>query len=161
MPKVSVTGAIGDPYPYHDSSSWTGMTGSHSHTVSLPGPQGTTGAVGSMHYNYTTGNVTVNTGAGNLVTFGPQTGAANWSNNATTYNATTYDPNTLPTDVVIKRTGKPDLPIGKTLDAIMERLCIIEPALEKLEKYPALKAAYENYKLIEAMIQNDNGDNNE
>ena len=40
----------------------------------------------------------------------------------------------------------------------MDRLCIIQPAMELLEKYPALREAYENYKIIEAMVKNGNED---
>lgn len=144
MPKVSVTGAVGD---YTDPV-W-----------GAPGPQGATGPVGSMNYNYTTGNVSVNTGPGGWVSVTGTTGPSTWSNNTTSY---TYDPyGSHSADITLKRNGKPDIQVGKTLDAIMDRLCIIEPALEKLEKYPALRAAYENYKLIEAMIQNDEGTDNE
>ena len=41
------------------------------------------------------------------------------------------------------------------MHSINERLLLISPDLEKLEKYAALKNAYDHYKLIEAMC----GDN--
>jgi hypothetical protein len=65
----------------------------------------------------------------------------------------TYDTNS---DIVLKRPGKPDLKVGEALDLIMERLSIISPDIEKLEKYSALKKAYDHYKLIESLIQEDN-----
>jgi hypothetical protein len=39
-----------------------------------------------------------------------------------------------------------------------ERLLILIPAFEKHEKYAALKKAYDNYKMIEALIQEDRKD---
>lgn len=55
-------------------------------------------------------------------------------------------------DVVIKRDGKPDIYVGETLAKITERLAIIEPDLDKMSKFPALKEAYDNYKMIEALV---------
>ena len=43
------------------------------------------------------------------------------------------------------------VPLSKTIAAINERLAIIEPDMKKLEKFSALKNAYDNYKLIEQM----------
>jgi hypothetical protein len=48
------------------------------------------------------------------------------------------------------------IPLSKTLRDIQDRLAIITPDLEKLEKYSALKAAYEHYKMLEALIGDDN-----
>jgi len=55
-------------------------------------------------------------------------------------------------EIVIKRDGKPDILVGETLEAILDRLAMLSPDFEKMEKYPALREAYENYRLIEAMI---------
>jgi hypothetical protein len=99
-----------------------------------------TGAVGASSGLYLTG-----AGGG---------GGVNWINAASTY--TTYA-NTVPSfsnDVVIRRDGKPDIKIAETLEMLMDRLCVIVPAMELIEKYPALRDAYENYKLIEAMVKN-------
>jgi hypothetical protein len=38
------------------------------------------------------------------------------------------------------------------MDAVEQRLCILEPKPELLEKYNALKQAYEHYKTLEAML---------
>lgn len=65
---------------------------------------------------------------------------------------------TIDSDVIIKRPGKTDLHVAKTLEALMERLSVIEPNLELMEKYPALREAYENYKVMEALLL---GGNNE
>jgi len=56
-------------------------------------------------------------------------------------------------DIVLSRSGKPDLKVGDALDEIMARLAIIQPDFAKMEKYPALKEAYDAYKIIEAMCQ--------
>lgn len=67
----------------------------------------------------------------------------------TAIDTTTYN------DISIYREGKQPIKIAETLEKIMERLSIIEPDLEKMEKYPALREAYENYRAIEALIAND------
>lgn len=139
---MSAKGATGDP-----NDIWS---------YGPAGVTGPTGSVGSMYYD-TSGNVIVNNGA-NWVTIGATSAAATYTVNSTT--PYQYDPyNTA--DVVIRRPGKPEIKVGASLDAILERLCIIEPAFEKLEKYPALKAAYDNYKMIEALIKNDEGNEDE
>jgi hypothetical protein len=43
--------------------------------------------------------------------------------------------------------------IVKTLEKINERLAILVPDPKKLEKYKALQKAYDNYKTLEALIQ--------
>lgn len=45
--------------------------------------------------------------------------------------------------------------ILKTLEAIESRLAILQPDPKKLEKYEALKKAYEHYKLLEKLLQED------
>lgn len=45
--------------------------------------------------------------------------------------------------------------LGTLLEKIEDRLCILEPPPEKLEKYQALKKAYEHYKLMEKIIGDD------
>ena len=46
--------------------------------------------------------------------------------------------------------------LGKLLEKIEDRLAILpEPDPEKLEKFAALKKAYDNYKLLEKLIGND------
>lgn len=61
-------------------------------------------------------------------------------------------------DITISRPGKEPLKVAETLEKIMDRLAIIEPDFDKMERYPALKEAYDNYKLIEAMLPNKNND---
>ena len=46
--------------------------------------------------------------------------------------------------------------LGKLLESIEDRLAILqEPSPEKLEKYAALKKAYEHYKTLERLIGED------
>lgn len=46
--------------------------------------------------------------------------------------------------------------LGKLLEKIEDRLAILqEPSQEKLEKFAALKKAYEHYKLMETLIGED------
>lgn len=60
-------------------------------------------------------------------------------------------------DVSISQTvsKKPTLDLVVAIKEIMDRLAILQPDFEKMEKYPALKEAYDNYKLIESMIEKD------
>ena len=44
-----------------------------------------------------------------------------------------------------------NIDVGRTLEEISSRLAIIMPDIKKLEKYAALKRAYDNYKMIEAL----------
>jgi hypothetical protein len=50
--------------------------------------------------------------------------------------------------------------LGKLLETIEDRLAILtEPSPEKLAKFAALKKAYDNYKLLERLIGDDDGSN--
>jgi hypothetical protein len=58
-------------------------------------------------------------------------------------------------DLTIRRDGKPSIKVAETLETILDRMLILQPNFEKMEQYPALKQAYDNYKMIEALIAND------
>lgn len=58
-------------------------------------------------------------------------------------------------DLVINRPGKPPLKVAQTLESIMDRLAILEPDFDKMDRYPALREAYDNYKTIEALLVGD------
>lgn len=45
--------------------------------------------------------------------------------------------------------------LGNLLSNIEKRLAILEPNPKKLEKFEALRKAYEHYKLLEALCQSD------
>jgi len=48
--------------------------------------------------------------------------------------------------------------IKETLEQIKERLLILEPNFAMHEKYPALKDAYEQYKMLEKLLNESNTD---
>ena len=48
--------------------------------------------------------------------------------------------------------------IAEMMQVLKDRLLIITPDFEKHEKYPALKEAYDNYKLIEALCRDNDDD---
>lgn len=107
-------------------------------------------------------NITIGTGA-----VGPAgmylDSSTSWITAAPSYqhSFTTYA-NTAPhysNDIVIRRDGKPEVKVAETLEMLLDRLCIIQPAIELIEKYPALREAYENYKMIEAMVKNGTDEN--
>jgi hypothetical protein len=122
-----------------------GANGSSIYTISdTTGGSGGGGAAGSSTWNvssYTTGptgTYTINV-------------ASSWPSYTTT----------VDNDLVVKRPGKNDLHVAKTLEALMERLAVIEPNFELMEKYPALREAYENYKVMEALLLGGDEDENE
>ena len=45
--------------------------------------------------------------------------------------------------------------LGEFMEALSDRLAILVPDPEKLEKFAALKASYEHYKLLEALCSGD------
>lgn len=109
------------------------------------------GAVGSV---YTVGPISGGGGGGsnwNTVT-GAQT-QTYYTTGSIYANVPSYN-----NDIIIRRDGKEDLHVAKTLEMLLDRLCIIQPALDLIEKYPALREAYENYKMIETMVKNGNED---
>lgn len=46
--------------------------------------------------------------------------------------------------------------LGNIIESIEKRLSILVPDHEKLEKYSALKKAYENYKMLEKLLYEEN-----
>ena len=68
---------------------------------------------------------------------------------------------TFSDDLTINRPGKSPIKVAETLDMILEQLLILQPNFEQMEKYPALKAAYDNYKLMEALCKEDNTKDND
>lgn len=49
--------------------------------------------------------------------------------------------------------------IAQAIEELQQRMCIVEPNFKKMENYPALKEAYDNYKLVESLI--NEGNNND
>jgi len=65
----------------------------------------------------------------------------------TTTNITLGDCSTITEDFAFQH-------LQEQLDAINERLAILQPNLEHLEKYEALREAYEHYKTLERLVKN-------
>lgn len=122
--------------------------------TNVPNIYGSTGCATVNWGNLTTGAVG-STGSSGSTTY--------WSATPSYYTTSSIYANTnsYSNDIILRREGKPDIHVGEMFDTIMERLCIIQPALELLEKYPALKEAYENYKIVEAMVKHDWENENE
>ena len=102
-----------------------------SNTITLPSSSYTIGPTGSSGQFYTTG-----------------TGGHNWNNPPTVNITGTGIDMAAGTDISID---------GKSLKTFMnkmeERLAILIPDPSKLEKFEALKKAYEHYKLMESLCQ--------
>lgn len=45
------------------------------------------------------------------------------------------------------------------IQSVSERLCVLQPNFEAHEKYPALRDAYEQYKMLEKLLLEDNDGN--
>lgn len=100
--------------------------------------------------------VTVGGGGGGAASY--SIGASSFSNAYTTGTYSHTATATVTDDLTISRPGKSTIKVGESLDILMERLLVIEANFQKMEKYPALKEAYNNYKLIEALVS---GEDNE
>lgn len=109
-------------------------------------------------------NVSVTTHASGGGGAAPTGGGGAYINTSTTGNYTINTQNTwagLPNSAKLTLNGNDaDIVVNgrslmKSMDAIQERLKILEPKPELLEKYQALQAAYEHYKLLEALLYDD------
>jgi len=106
-------------------------------TITVGGGGG--GGVGAIGHTGTTGSYYVSTGTG---------AGASWS-------TPTLNPSVLSTS----KGNSVDLDeLAEMMKIMKERLLILIPDFEKHEKYAALKKAYDNYKIIEALIQEDRKD---
>lgn len=103
------------------------------------------GAGGSTYYG-TVSSVT-----------GPLTGNGlyNFTNTHPNYHANIHIAGTNP--ILSTDKGAIDLnELAEMMKIMRERLLILVPNFEKHEKYEALKKAYDQYKLIEAMVMEEN-----
>lgn len=121
-------------------------------TGSLLGASG--GGGGAVTWSGVTN--TVNTGSVGIYTAGGATGAPSY------YIASSYPhiSNISQHDITIQYNNE-YIEVGKTLKMLMDRLCVIEPNFKLMEKYPALKEAYDNYKLLEALLANEDNTEDE
>jgi hypothetical protein len=107
-------------------------------------------------------NYTFSTGAAGAVgsigyANGINSGLWNSGINGTTGSSGLYVQSDATFDGDIKWKGRS---LGKLLETIEDRLAILtEPSPEKLAKFAALKKAYDNYKLLERLIGDDDGSN--
>lgn len=112
-------------------------------------PTGPTGPVGSYYTNPTTGITYVNTGSGwaNIATgtASPYIGGGSGGVYMPTWSTTT-----VTSPLVIQTPDGRQIDVLKTLTTIIEQLCIIVPDETKMEKYPALREAYNEY--LELMV---------
>jgi len=121
---------------------------------------GGAGAIGNVtipssgqFYTYTTGmtnpSYTINTGAGSNGT--------TWATVGTGLGATPSIKVTGDAEFEGKITVK-GKDLAKSLEAIEKRLGILVPDPKKLEKFEALKKAYDHYKLLEALCHETDDD---
>lgn len=99
------------------------------------------------------GNITINAGGtASSMLYTTGAGSGNWG--TITNSNITGSGLHVSTDAVIEGDlTVQGISIVKTLEKINERLAILVPDPKKLEKYKALKRAYDNYKTLEALIQ--------
>ena len=99
------------------------------------------------------GNITINAG-GTSGSYLYNTGSSgNWGTITANSNLTGSGLHVSTNAVIEGDLTVQGISIVKTLEKINERLAILVPDPKKLEKYKALKKAYENYKTLEALIQ--------
>lgn len=61
-------------------------------------------------------------------------------------------------DLVIEDENGDTVDVGKFMKDIGERLCILQPNFKAMEEYPALKDAYDQYKMLEKLLMENNND---
>lgn len=52
--------------------------------------------------------------------------------------------------------GNNKIDVGEFMQTISERLCVLQPNLEAHEHYPALKDLYDQYKMLEKLLVDNN-----
>jgi hypothetical protein len=134
--------SIGDP----TSTTGTGLSGTGGYCTITP-----SGTISSITLDPTTLGMSYTipsnwTTSANNATYTMSSTGSNWNNSFST------------TGITLDSTA--DIKIGdkslmETLTKIEDRLAILTPDLKKLEKFAALKKAYEQYKLMEKLCQED------
>jgi hypothetical protein len=131
------TMTTGQTVPSITTISGTGPTVGALYTIGAGGGGGGVGAMGS--------------GVGGL-------GGTYITSSGTGTGWTTISPQTK---TVFRTQNGDEVSVEEIIDMMKimkERLLILTPLFEKHEKYAALKKAYDNYKMIEALIQEDKKD---
>lgn len=135
---VTITGSSN--FGGFSGSGISSLTAPSMSTITVGGGGG--GGVGAIGHTGTTGSYYVSTGTG---------GGSMWS-------TPTLNPS-VPSVLSTSKGNSVDLDeLAEMMKIMKERLLILIPAFEKHEKYAALKKAYDNYKMIEALIQEDRKD---
>lgn len=106
-------------------------------------------STGNLYSSYpTSGNITINNGGSSSSSSYPWSSASGPYTISTGYESNKISIDGKDADVLIN---------GRSLTVFMEkmeeRLAILQPDLEKLEHFDALKKAYEHYKTLEAMCE--------
>lgn len=115
------------------------------YTVSTTATQYTTVGAGSPY--------TFNTGAGNVILNGGSSWSTGMSSNLT--GASLHVTNDAEFEGDIKVKGKS---LSEWMKTMEKRLAILVPDPKQLEKFEALQKAYNHYKLLEALLhEEDNG----
>jgi hypothetical protein len=99
------------------------------------------------------GNVTINAGGTSSSYLYGHGSSSNWGTITANSNLTGSGLHVSTNAVIEGDLTVQGISIVKTLEKINERLAILVPDPKKLEKYKALKKAYDNYKTLEALIQ--------
>lgn len=116
-------------------------------------PSYSTVTISSTASNYSTGSITIPSNY--VLSAGANGNSPVWTTNVTS----------SPTHSTLEVTGSADIKgkltvqgkdIGKLLETIEKRLAILTPNPDKLEKFEALRKAYDHYKLLEALCHEDN-----
>ena len=55
-------------------------------------------------------------------------------------------------DLLIEDENGDMVDVGEFMKSISERLCVLQPNFEAMEQYPALKDAYDQYKMLEKLL---------
>jgi len=157
---IDLSGAAAQPVYTLDTMNYDTISysGANISTISLPTTSGGGGSIGAGQYTYTTNVTSGSGGGGGGYTITTGTGGYVW--NTTT---TAADPSVNITQNGIDMPKDADIKIGdRSLKEFMtkmeERMAILVPDPKKLEKFEALKRAYENYKLMERLCQEDNAE---
>lgn len=123
-----------------------------SDTIDLSAMNMAYSTIGAQGSNYGYGNITISATGASGTTTAPSYSYStinNWSNSAPALHVT--GDATFEKDIQWKGRS-----LGKLIESIEDRLAILaEPDPKKLEKFAALKKAYDNYKLLEKLCQEE------
>jgi hypothetical protein len=163
-PQDHMLGGNTDDYIVDDmqTTSITPLTTSHISTIGGGGGSGGTYNIGGNMWTTITSpgstyvsspiTTTMPGGAGTYYSSGP--GGPSWTGTTTSNQANVRITGKNPKI----QTDKNEIDLDETAELIKilkERLLILIPNFEKHEKYQALKKAYDHYKMIEALIQEE------